>query len=83
MFKSRKEFKHSYKIQGKNRKQRKEERLLKNPYRRYGKVRYKGELTPYGKKCVLYNITRHKVVVKLYAEAANDHKAIKGNVGNG
>lgn len=52
-WRSRRSFRHSYSSQNKSHRQR-DFNHLTEPYRRYGKERYRGELTPYGKRCLRF-----------------------------
>lgn len=73
-FKSRKEFKHQYKLQGKNRERQKEIAFSKVPYRRYGKEHYKGKLTPYGKRCHKNKLARTECLMKLLEDMSESEK---------
>ena len=75
-FKSRKEFKHRYKIQGKNRERQKEIAFSKAPYRRYGKEHYKGKLTPYGKRRQKNKLARIEYFMKLFEDISEMDKSI-------
>ena len=74
-FRSNKEFKHRYKIQGKNRELKKEIAISKNPHKRYGKKRYKNKLTPYGRKCLKYKLARIEYFMKLFEEISEMEKS--------
>ena len=73
-FKSRKEFKHKYKLQGKNRERQKEIAFSKVPYRRYGKKHYKGKLTPYGKRCQKNKLARTECLMNLLEDMSESEK---------
>ena len=75
-FKSRKEFKHQYKLQGKNRERQKEIAFSKSPYRRYGKEHYKGKLTPYGKRCQKNKLARTECLMKLFEDISETENSL-------
>ena len=75
-FRSNKEFKHRYKIQGKNRELKKEIAISKNPHKRYGKKRYKNKLTPYGRKCVKYKQARIEYIIHCFEDVSEVEKSI-------
>lgn len=52
-WRSRRSFRHSYSNQNQSHLQRSFNHSPE-PYRRYGKKRYRGELTPYGKRCIKF-----------------------------
>lgn len=53
-WRSRRSFRHSYSSQNQSRHQRTFNHN-EEPYKRYGKIEYRGELTPYGKRCLRYD----------------------------
>lgn len=52
-WRSRRSFRHSYSTQNQSHLQRSFNQLPE-PYRKYGKKRYRGELTPYGRRCLRF-----------------------------
>lgn len=66
-FKGSDEFEHTYKTQGRSHNQRKIA-IPENPYRKNGKRIYNGKFTPYGKRCVKYEVARLEALKALYKE---------------
>lgn len=79
-FKSRFEFKHRYETQTWNLNRRESERLSRNPYRENGKRYYKGNITPYGRKCIKYESKRIEAVANAYKEATDIEKELIGKL---
>ena len=66
-FKGSDEFEHTYRTQKRSHNQRKIA-IPKSPYRKNGKRFYKGEFTPYGKRCVKYEVARLEALKACYKE---------------
>jgi hypothetical protein len=68
-WRSRRSFRHSYSTQNQSHLQRSFNQLPE-PYRKYGKKRYRGELTPYGRRCLRFEMKEELLEEALLERAA-------------